>query len=97
MQGAGAYTEERPTKAAGVHDELLTDGSMVLYHAGTRRLMTLNPTAALIWECCDGVRLIPQIAAEVRELFPEIANVEGDVRVLLQELRAEGMIVPEGT
>jgi hypothetical protein len=88
--------EERPRKAACVQDELLADGSMVLYNTCKRELLTLNPTAALIWECCDGTHHIPAICAEIREVFPDIANVEDDVLRILQDLIERGMIVDEG-
>ena len=87
--------EERPRKATCVQDELLADGSMVLYNTCKRELLTLNPTAALIWECCDGEHTIPAICAEIREVFPDNANVEDDVMSMLQDLLERGMIVDE--
>lgn len=81
------------TKAAAVQDELLVDGSMVLYHTGTWRIVTLNPTAALIWECCDGAHTVPMIADELRAIFADEINAERDVLRLLGELREQGMIV----
>jgi hypothetical protein len=88
--------QDRPRKAAEVQDELLADGSMVLYHTAKRELLTLNPTAALIWECCDGTYTVPAIAAEVREVFPDRSNIDQDVIRLLHDLRERGMIVNEG-
>ena len=88
--------EARPRKAASVQDELLADGSMVLYHTAKRELLTLNPTAALIWECCDGTHNIPAICAEIHEVFPDRADVHDDVLHLLQDLLERGMIVDEG-
>ena len=95
-RAAQTVYEERPRKAACVQDELLADGSMVLYNTCKRELLTLNPTAALIWECCDGAHHIPAICAEIREVFPDIANVEDDVLRILQDLIERGMIVDEG-
>ncbi len=82
-----------PTKAAGVLDELLADGSMVLFNPTGQQIITLNPTAALAWECCDGVHTIAAIADEVRALFPDAPTVEREVAVLLDALRAKGMVV----
>ena len=80
------------TKDRHVRDELLADGSMVLYHSVTRELMTLNPTAALVWECCDGAHDEAAIAMEVREAFPDVATVEHDVAALLEDLQTRGMV-----
>ena len=87
---------ERPRKADAVQDELLADGSMVLYHTYRRQLMTVNPTAALVWECCDGAHSLAMIAAEVREVFPDAPNVEGDVAAVLRQFRDAGMLREEG-
>ncbi len=59
-----------PRKGESVTDELLADGSMMLFHAGRQELLTLNSTAALVWECCDGEHDFAAIVAEVQEVFP---------------------------
>lgn len=82
-----------PRKDPAVHDELLHDGSMVLYHTGHRQVLTLNPTAALVWECCDGAHDPAALAAEVRDVFPDAPAPERDVRALLDQLRAGGMLL----
>ncbi len=92
---AGVTSNERPRKSDCVRDELLVDGSMVLYHTCRQELMTLNPTAAFIWECCDGAHGIEMIAEELREVFPDAADVTADVFPLLQELIARTMIVDD--
>jgi len=84
--------QERPCKAAGVLDELLADGSMVLYRAAMNQLLTLNPTAAIVWECCDSMHNLPAIVAEVSELFPGVPTVAHDVATILGDLRARGML-----
>ncbi len=83
----------RPTKVAGVLDELLADGTMVLFSPVGQQIITLNPTAALIWECCDGAHAVAAIADEVRDVFPDAPAVEGEIGALLGELRAKGMVV----
>lgn len=81
----------RPRKDDCVEDELLADGSMVLYSGCRQRVLTLNPTAALIWEYCDGEHDLASIVAEVGDVFPA-AEVEQDVRRLLGELARVGMV-----
>lgn len=81
-----------PVRLDRVEDELLPDGSMVIYNAARQRVLTLNGTAALIWECCDGEQSVASIIAEVREVFPSTPGVERDVRELVSTLRQEGLI-----
>ncbi len=68
---------------------------MVLYHSCLQQIMTLNPTAALIWECCDGVHTLAMLAQEVRDLFPHARDVEADILALLLKLIERGMIVDD--
>src|SRR4029077_8546518 len=72
----------RPQKKVFVHDEFLPDGSMVLYHSSRQKIVTLNVTGALIWECCDGAHDFSQIVREVREVFPDASAIERDVGTL---------------
>jgi len=83
---------ERPQRAASARDELLADGNMVIYRADTNQLLTLNPTAALVWACCDGAHTLSAIVAEVRELFPDAPMIERDVTTIVQDLRVRGML-----
>ncbi len=85
---------ERLRKNRYVHDELLRDGSMVLYHAWRKQIMTLNATGALIWECCDGEHDLAMIVSEVREIFPTAPNIEGDTTALVRQLYENRMINP---
>ena len=83
---------ERPTKAPRVLDELLADGSMILFHAPSRQLVTLNPTAALVWEHCDGAHTPAMIAAELSALFPGVESVADDVRSILRQLQERSVL-----
>jgi hypothetical protein len=84
----------RPAKSPDVRDELLADGSMVLFHTGSRRLLTINPTAALVWECCDGAHTEDDIVVELREVFPEATAIVEDVRAILFRFSEHGMLQP---
>ncbi len=86
-----------PRKAEDVTDELLADGSMMLFHARRQELLTLNGTAALVWECCDGTHDFASIVAEVQEVFPAVPSVPNDVRAALAELRTHGMLADDAT
>jgi hypothetical protein len=97
MSGAGDEPSggERPRKNACVGEELLPDGAMVLYNSCRQQLMTLNPTAALVWECCDGAHSIAMIAQELRDVFPDAPTIEEDVLAVLQEFIGRAMIVDD--
>jgi hypothetical protein len=86
--------ETCPVKRAGILDELLADGSLVLYDAARREVITLNPLAAYVWECCTGDRDVRTIIAEARDLFPDVPHVEADVLAFLDNLRRANLIAP---
>jgi hypothetical protein len=83
-----------PERSPQVIDELLADGSMVLFHLQLRTLMTLNPTAALVWEYCDGHHSEAAIIGELQSLFPEAAAIADSVGGVLRDLRAREMLRP---
>lgn len=85
---------DRPLRDSRVLDEVLADGSVILYHTGSRVLMTLNPTAALVWDLCDGTHDEPAISGEVAEVFPAVTTIAADVRAILSDLRSRGMLQP---
>ncbi len=84
-----------PRQAEGIQDELLPDGSMILFHTERSELVTLNPTAALVWECCDGEHGFAALVAEVSDMFPDAPSVEADVQAVLADLRERGMLASE--
>jgi thiol-disulfide isomerase/thioredoxin len=90
--GAGLPREVRPNRRGGIDDELLSDGSMIVYSAERKRAYTLNGTAALVWESCDGELTIGDIVAEVQSVFPSAADAEGDVLELLDRFVDDGLI-----
>ncbi len=92
---AVAASDERPRKNDCVRDELLADGSIVLYHTCRKQLITLNPTAALVWECCDGAHSIAMIADELRDVFPDAPNPQADLLAVLRDLLDQAMIADD--
>lgn len=86
-------TADRPQKAAGLIDGEVVDGLMVLQD-GTDRVHHLNPSAAVIFELCDGVRTIADIATEVAQLYG-LADVPlDDTAACVAQLREEGLVHP---
>jgi peroxiredoxin len=81
-----------PVRQESVEDELLGDGGMLLYHTTRRQVLTLNGTAALVWDCCDGRHSIDMIVEEVRGVFPSAVSAGQDTRLLIDRLLRDGMI-----
>jgi hypothetical protein len=85
-------TNDIPRKRPGILDELLPDGSMVLYRPDPREIITLNRVAAYVWECCDGRQNTASIIAAVREIFPEAPDIAHDVSEVLRDFRERALI-----
>lgn len=75
----------------------LADGSLTLFHPGTREFVTVNPLAAFLWASSSGKETVGELVGEVRALFPEQQGVERDVHDLVQELAAKGLIILSDT
>lgn len=89
-----ADSSSRPERDPLVIDEALNDGSLVLYHTGSRFVTTLNPTAALVWELCDGQHTEAAIVAEMQSIFPHAPSIESDVTEIIADLRSRGLLRP---
>ncbi len=86
---------------AGVHPVIVPhdtthaflDDSLVLYSERTRQLYTLNPTASFIWlRCAEGTAL-PEVAAELGEVFPGSREaVEQDAWTMAADWLAQGLM-----
>jgi hypothetical protein len=73
--------------------EVGTDGWTLLVNPDTAGAMTVNQTGVLIWKLVDGRRTTEEIAAAVRNRFPDAPDtVAEDVCVLLTKLAEEGFI-----
>jgi len=83
----------RPRQQDCVHDEMLADGNMVLYNGCRQQVMTLNATAALVWEYCDGEHDVEAIVSEIAGVFPSAPRPDADVRAMLDSFLQTGLIV----
>ena len=77
-------------------DGLLThdvDGELVICDPDRNLVHTLNPTARLVWELCDGVHGLEDIVAEITGRFgaPE-DTVTRDVEGAMARLASLGLI-----
>jgi PqqD family protein of HPr-rel-A system len=69
------------------------EGEAVIYDARSGRLHHLNPTAAVIFQLCDGSGTIKELAAEIAEVtnLPQ-DEIARQVRRMVTSLRQAGML-----
>jgi Coenzyme PQQ synthesis protein D (PqqD) len=81
-------TNERPRTAQGLEFNEVEDG-LIVYQESTERVHHLNPTAAIVFQLCDGSRDATEIASIVAELFglehPPADAVESCIARFVQE------------
>jgi hypothetical protein len=71
----------------------LPDGSAVLFDPRTEMAYPLTPTAAIVWETCDGDHTDAAMVEEIGTIFDAPADViERDVASLLARLSEIGLL-----
>jgi pyrroloquinoline quinone biosynthesis protein D len=69
------------------------DDDLVIYDPSNGRAYVLNPTAALIWELCDGSMTIEGMADELKQEYGlEDETVLADVEALIAQLERAGLL-----
>ena len=69
------------------------DDELVLYDARTTVAHVLNPSAAKIWELCDGSRTLPELAQALSLTYGlDPQRAETDVSELVGTMRASGLL-----
>ncbi len=82
----------RPLRRPGVREARVLD-DMHLEVPGTSEPVLLNPSAAAIWELCDGTRTLGQIVRELQERFDATAEtLSSAVEATTQELEHAGAL-----
>lgn len=73
------------------------DGDAVsLKLTGGNEALTLNPTAAVIWNLCDGTRTVDEMQAELAARFQADGNlIRRDLRTTLESFAARGLLAHE--
>ncbi len=86
-------TDAGGLRKAGGFEVHIVDDQCLLYHADSDRIHYLNPTAALVFELCDGNHTAGQIATLMQEAYglPELPLDE--VRCCLESLQKMGIAV----
>jgi hypothetical protein len=69
-----------------------TDDGLVVYQESTDRVHHLNPTAAVVFELCDGTRTAHDIARVVAETFSLDHVPELEINTCLEDLAREQLI-----
>lgn len=78
--------------AAGFQLEAL-DGEIVLLHPVRNFVVHGNPTSALIWQLCDGIRSVDEIVEILTAAYPEAdAEIRSDVMTTIQTMLEQGVL-----
>ncbi len=84
--------DAKPMRVAGCHAREL-DGEKVVYDPATHEVCVLNPTAAFIFELCDGAATVADIRAALEERYDAPAEVLGrDLDATLTLLREKRLV-----
>lgn len=77
----------------GLPDRRL-DNELMVRDPENGRVHFLNPTAALIWNCCDGQQRVADCVQQIRLTFaiPASIDVMADVRTTLTELARKRLL-----
>jgi hypothetical protein len=75
------------------------EGETLLYDPIADAVHVVNPTAATVWELCDGTHTGDELVTEVRRRFATTGShdVTADVFQLLDLFEREGLLEPTGT
>jgi hypothetical protein len=69
------------------------DGESVLYDESTQAMHVLNPTATVVWACCDGSATVDELVGELAEAYGvERSVLEHDVLELVRQFGHQGLL-----
>jgi len=80
-------------QASGLEITHMSDG-WVIYRQETDRVHFLNPTAALVFELCNGRHTIAEMDAILSTAYALSAPPSDEIRTCISKLVAEGLIAP---
>lgn len=71
----------------------LLDGEAVIFHPASKKVVHASPSAALIWELCDGQRSVAQIVELLAGEYPDArTQIEQDVPETLNLFANSGVV-----
>jgi len=68
------------------------DGEILLYHAVELTATYMNPSAAIIWQLCDGQHTVQMIVDELMQHFPDTADLSHDVNSALHDFLTRNLV-----
>lgn len=72
------------------------DGEVVLLHPTSAVILHLNPTGALVWQLCNGLRSVHEIVLLLGDAYPEAQEqIKADVPQIIQQFAAHGALFKE--
>jgi PqqD family protein of HPr-rel-A system len=90
------HTEYRPSKVAEVLELDMGDG-LILYNHDSSLVHHLNPSAALVWQLCDGQASVGDLAKEIADEYDlEGKEVEAQVASVIAEFDALDLVEDAG-
>jgi Coenzyme PQQ synthesis protein D (PqqD) len=85
--------QSRPLRRAGASAVELDD-NLALYDDVGQLLILLNPSAASVWELCDGTRTLDEIVRALVEVYGDAGGLIGsDVGQTVRKLAELGLVV----
>src|SRR5262245_19740512 len=94
--GLTVPVEYRPEKAADVLELDMEDG-FILFNGDSSLVHHLNPSAAIIWQLCDGSATISDLAADISaEYKDDEAQTVRQLTGVIAELDALGLVRDAG-
>lgn len=86
----------QPSKVAEVLELDMGDG-LILYNHDSSLVHHLNPSAALVWQLCDGMATVGDLAREITEEYGlERDEVEAQVASVIAEFDALDLVEDAG-
>ena len=86
--------DPRPRARPEVDVYVFKDASCLLFDPRANDGHVLDAVAALIWDYCDGVLTVSEIAAEIAALVPQHVSVEEHVLEFVQDLARRNLLLP---
>jgi hypothetical protein len=85
--------DERFVAVDGLEKTEVPDG-FVIFRAATEKVHYLNPTAAIVFELCDGTKTLGEIAEFLRQAYKLPESPLAEVITCTQSLVEQGLLNP---